>query len=110
MLIEKFERVNITTKQARDDADVLVEESIIDIDLLVILIGRTQLHQEDIFFKKVGKGNVITQIYSSKSFDKYPLSKKHILFLHAFSGCYTASALFKKGKKNFHKITRISTN
>ncbi|GFY19537.1 hypothetical protein TNCV_4647102 [Trichonephila clavipes] len=64
-------------KQARDDANVLIVETAIeelehhkiaviveDIDLLVILTERTQSHQE-VFFKKVGKGNVKTQIYSS---------------------------------------------
>lgn len=64
MLIEKLKSVNITTEQARDDVDVLIIETAIevskhertvviigeDIDLLVILIGRTQLHQEEIFF------------------------------------------------------------
>ena len=117
MLIEKLQAVNITTKQARDDADVLIVETAIDeskrqktaviigedIDLLVILIGRTISHQHEIFFKKVGKGNVKTEIYSSKSFDKYPRSKKHILFLHAISGCDLTYALFRKGKKSFVK-------
>lgn len=64
MLIEKLKTVNITTKQARDDTDVLIIETAIeeskhqrtaviigeDIDLLVILIGRTQSHQQAIFF------------------------------------------------------------
>lgn len=81
-----------------------------DIDLLVILIGRTQSHQQEIYFKKVGKGNVKTQIYSSKSFDQYPRIKKHILFLHAFSGCDTTSALFKKGKKTVTRALEKITN
>lgn len=38
-----------------------------------------------------------------KGLKKYPLSKKHILFLHAFRGCYTTSALFKKRGKNLIK-------
>ncbi|GFU62974.1 hypothetical protein TNCV_28911 [Trichonephila clavipes] len=76
---------DITTKQARDDAYVLIVETAIEesehrrtaviveyIDLLVILIRRIQTHQEEVLFKKVGKGNVKTQIYTSKSFDKYP--------------------------------------
>ncbi|GFT36994.1 uncharacterized protein TNCV_175211 [Trichonephila clavipes] len=88
MLIGKLESVNITTKQAKDDANVIIVETAIeelghhmtavivgeDIDLLVILLGRTQTHQEEVFFKKVGKENVKTQILSSKSFDKYPHS------------------------------------
>lgn len=51
-----------------------------------------------------------TQIYSSKSFDKYPRSKKHILFLQAFSGCDTTSALFKKGKLSIIKMFEKHSN
>lgn len=56
MLIEKFEEVGIATRQSRDDADVLIVETAIeksinnttiivgeDIDLLVLLIARTQI-------------------------------------------------------------------
>jgi len=32
------------------------------------------------------------------TFDEHKSSKDHILFLHAFSGCDTTSALFNKGK------------
>ncbi|KAI4488083.1 hypothetical protein M0804_004931 [Polistes exclamans] len=67
MLIAKLQTVNITTKQATDNADVLIIETAIDesklqktaviigedIDLLVSLIGRTLSHQQEIFFKKV---------------------------------------------------------
>lgn len=94
MLMEKLQAVNITAKQARDDADVLIIETAIeeskhgktavivgeDIDLLVILIGRTLFYDQEIFFRKVGKGNVKTEIYSSKSFDKYPNSKRTFCF------------------------------
>ncbi|CAG9833248.1 unnamed protein product [Diabrotica balteata] len=70
MLIDKLKAVNITTKQARDDADVLIVETAIaesehvgktsvivgeDIDLLVILIGRAQSHQQEFFFNCNGK-------------------------------------------------------
>ncbi|GFY50124.1 uncharacterized protein TNIN_488681 [Trichonephila inaurata madagascariensis] len=75
------ESIDITTKQARDDADVLIVETALeelehhrtavivgeDIDLLVILIGCTQTHQEEV-------------------------------------GCDTTSAFFKKGKKTFIRI------
>nr|CAI5818535.1 unnamed protein product [Callosobruchus analis]CAI5860014.1 unnamed protein product [Callosobruchus analis] len=100
MLIEKLQTVNIHTKQATDDADVLAIETAIggskhektaiitgkDINLLVILVGRTGCHEQEILFKKIGKANVKTEIYSSRSFDKYPHLKKHILLLHALSG------------------------
>lgn len=122
MLVEKLKTINITTKQARDD-DLIIETAIAlseyqktgviigeDIDLLVILIGRIQSHQQEIFFKKFGIGNVKTQIYSSKSFDQYPRTKKHILFLHAFSGYDTTSALFKKGKKTVTRALKKIPN
>lgn len=112
MLIEQLQAANIATKQAKDDADVLIIETAMevsekertaiiigeDIDLLVLLIGRTQSHHRQIFLKKIGKGTTSTLIYSSKSLDKYRLCKEHILFLHALTGCDTTSALFNKGK------------
>lgn len=66
MLIEKLESVNIATKQARDDANVLIIETAIaksaeqkitvlvwkDIDLLVILIGQTHLQNQEFSTKK----------------------------------------------------------
>ncbi|KMQ87542.1 hypothetical protein RF55_13146 [Lasius niger] len=110
MLSEKFEANNFHVKHAQDDADVLIIETALkqacrnttvvvgeDVDLLVILIARTPIDKE-IFFLKPGKGKVERKIYSSRSFDEHKSSKDHILFLHAFSGCDTTSALFNKGK------------
>lgn len=114
--METFKNVNIASKQARDDADVLIietamEESIVnttvvvgeDIDLSVLLIGRSH-QQQQLFFMKPRKGKVKTQFYDSSSLDKYPNSKQHILFLHAITGCDTTSALFNKGKRNTIKM------
>lgn len=78
MLVEILQAVNITTTHARDDADVLIIETAIDeckrqktaviigedIDLLVILIGRTLSHHQKKFFNNVVKGNLKTEIYS----------------------------------------------
>lgn len=76
----------------------------------MILIGRTLIHNQEIFYKKIGRGNIKTQLYSSKSFDHYPQCKKHILFLHAFSGCDTTSSFFNKGKKTFvNKLEKLSS-
>lgn len=117
MLIKELNNANITTKQAIGDADVLIIETAIeksekntavvvgeDIDLLVILIGPTQSNHREIFFKKIGKGNVETRLYSSNSFNKYSHCKEHILFLHAFTGCDTTSAFYKKGKLQIIKM------
>ncbi|GFY08550.1 hypothetical protein TNCV_809831 [Trichonephila clavipes] len=60
-------------KQAKDDADVFIVETAIeeskhhktaviveDIDLRVSFIERTQSHEKEKFFKKVGKRNLKT--------------------------------------------------
>lgn len=119
MLIDNFEKVGISTRQSRDDADVLIVETAIeksinnttiivgeDIDLLILLIARTQILDQptSIFFKKPGKNNVETKIYSTESLNKYPHCKKNILFLHAMTGCDTTSTLFGKGKIKVMKM------
>lgn len=116
-LMQKLENINIASKQAQDDADVLIIETAIeeaytrktvvvgeDVDLLVILIARTS-SQKHIFFFKPGKGNVDTKIYSStNSMDHYNFGREHILFLHAVTGCDTTSTFFNKGKVKVLKL------
>lgn len=110
MLSVKFEANNFVVKQAQDDADVLIIETALecsrtnrtvvvgeDVDLLVILVGRAPINEE-IFFLKPGKGKVQRKLYSSRSFNKYEDIRDNLLFLHAFTGCDTTSALFHKGK------------
>lgn len=80
-----------------------------DVDLLVLLIGRTHLLQ-NIYFMKPGKGKIETKFYSSSSLDKYPHCKQHILFLHAVTGCDTTSAFFNKGKINVMKMFERRTD
>lgn len=76
-----------------------------DIDLLVLLIARTQILDQPtyIFFKR-GKNNVKTKIYSTDSFNKYPHCKKNIMFLNAMTGCDPTSTLFGKGKIKVMKM------
>lgn len=97
--MQKLENINIASKHAQVDADVLIIETTIeeayarktvivgeDVDLLVILIARTP-SQKHIFFLKPGKGNVDTKIYSStNSMNHYNFGREHILFLHAVTG------------------------
>lgn len=72
-----------------------------DVDLLVLLIGRTSPDQNS-FILKPGRGNIETQIDSSgiTSIEKYSHCNWHISFLHAIIGCDTTCALFHKGKVN----------
>lgn len=118
MLLEKFEANNFHIKHAQDDADVLIIEAALEqacknttvvvgeiIDLLVILIARTPIDKK-IFFLKPGKGKDERKIYSSRNFDEHKSSKDLILFLHAFSGCNTTSALFNEGKTAALKLLK----
>lgn len=43
-------------------------------------------------------------MYSSQRLSSYRNCRNHILFLHAMTGCDTASAIFKRGKINTFKL------
>lgn len=111
-LIEKFESEGFSCKQAKEDADVEIintsiqvfedTEKIVvvvgqDIDLLVLL---NQFHSKkgNIYFHKPGAGNVKDLFYTSNSFKHKSLSS-FVALLHCFSGCDTTSAFAGKGKK-----------
>lgn len=96
-LIEKLKTVNITTKQARYNIDVLIVNTAIKESghqvfrhygrRSVSSLNRACSITAKNVLKNIGKGNVETQMYSFKSFNKkYPRSEIHILFLHVFSG------------------------
>ncbi|GBN24091.1 hypothetical protein AVEN_4048-1 [Araneus ventricosus] len=72
-----------------------------DIDLLVLLTGLAPM-KENLYFRKCGKGRTPDVLYSTKSF-KYKFSRM-IVFIHAFSGCDTTSALFGHGKTKFSSL------
>ena len=116
LLKKKLSDNNISCMQAKGDADRLIIETALDIqssnvavvsediDVLVILTALCPSNKE-IYFIKPSKQNVLQKIYSSKSlYNKFPNCQPYILFLHAFTGCDTTSAFFKRGKKNFAKI------
>lgn len=111
-MLEKLETVNITTKHARDDATVVIIEITIveskhqmttviigeNINLL-ILIGRTQSHQQKFFIKKVGNGNVKSQITPTKISINVSFLKNTFYFYMHLVACDTTSELFKKEKQ-----------
>ncbi|GBN02952.1 hypothetical protein AVEN_94648-1 [Araneus ventricosus] len=111
--LKKFlQKANVTVKQAIKDADVLIVETAVSvksqydnifvvgegIDLLVLLTGLAPM-KEKLYFRKCGKGRTPVVLYSTTSF-KCKFSRM-ILFIHAFSGCDTSSALFGHGKTKF---------
>ncbi|GBN14027.1 hypothetical protein AVEN_811-1 [Araneus ventricosus] len=115
-LLKKFlQKANVTIKQAVEDADVLIVETAVsvksqydnlfvvgeNIDFLVLLTGLAPM-KENLYFQKCGKGRTPDALYSTTSF-KYKFSRM-ILFIHAFSGCDTTSALFGHGKTKFYSL------
>ncbi|GBN33892.1 hypothetical protein AVEN_170033-1 [Araneus ventricosus] len=111
-LLKKFlQKANVTVKQAVEDADVLIVETAVsvksqwqyyvvgeNIDFLVLLTGLAPM-KENLYFRKCEKGRTPDVLYSTTSF-KHKFSRM-ILFIHAFSGCDTTSALFSHGKTKF---------
>lgn len=111
-LMNRFVASNMLCKQAKEDADVLIISTALDmahnhdnviiigedVDLLVILIGL--YNSPTVYFLKPGKGNITQKIYSPMSAVDRTVAK-NILFLHAMSGCDTTSALYNQGKVEF---------
>lgn len=117
MLKDKFTTENILVKQADNDADVLIVETAInqfnpaninvvvgeDIDLLVLITARTS-SDKIIYFLKPGKAQQSSEFFSNESLSAFPKCKRHLLFLHAFTGCDTTSTLFRRGKTSILKL------
>ncbi|GBM52993.1 hypothetical protein AVEN_111337-1 [Araneus ventricosus] len=70
-----------------------------DIDLLVILTAVAP-DSNRLFLMKPGKGKK-TLFYSPTSLKMSKKEKDNILFLHAFNGCDSMSAIFRQGKMVF---------
>ncbi|CAG9812819.1 unnamed protein product [Phaedon cochleariae] len=67
-----------------------------DIDLLVILTGLCL--RDNVFFLKLGKGNVPPTTYSPMHALTNKTIREYIMFLYAMSGCDTTSAPCNQGK------------
>lgn len=117
MLKTKFEAANFMVKQATEDADSLIINTVIsisstfdsvivvgeDVDLLILLTALST--RSNMYLLKPGKGTILQRIYSTESIiDK--TATDNILFLHAISGCDTTSELFNQGKLKCANILR----
>ncbi|XP_034947845.1 uncharacterized protein [Chelonus insularis] len=115
LLTESLRQSNIHVEVANGDADTLivttaielknrVSKSVVvvgnDVDLIVLLVGLTS-PGTIIYFYKMGSGKTESRVYDTHS---NQLFKDFILFVHAFSGCDSTSALFNKGKKRLVKL------
>ena len=110
LLTEKMVMRGIEARIANGDADSVIvrcasekavsHQTVIiigeDVDLVVLLIALASA-ENDIYFLKPGKGNVEAKLFSTRKLKELPFSEV-ILFLHAFSGCDTTSAIYKKSK------------
>lgn len=115
MISQKLNEAGFRTKIAVEDADALIvntaihearndrEKSIIivgqDIDLLVIFyqLAYSSTNLSNIYFRKDGKAADPPEYFNNKSFKNENL-QSIVGFLHAFTGCDTTSAFYKKGK------------
>jgi len=75
-----------------------------DIDLLVLVTTLSPSSCTNIYFLKPGKLKLDHLCYSANNLKYSKHVKDNILFLHAFSGCDTTSAFFRKGKIQFVKL------
>ncbi|GBM65947.1 hypothetical protein AVEN_152163-1 [Araneus ventricosus] len=112
LLKKLLQKANVTIKQVVEDEDVLIVETAVsvkspcdnifvvgeNIDFLVLLTGLAPM-KENLYFRKCGKGRTPDVLNSTTSF-KFKFSRM-ILFIHAFSGCDTTSALFGHRKTKF---------
>ena len=117
MLRPKLEEEGYRVKQAHEDADTLIVSTAVDMakhnevvaivgedtDLLVLLTALAP-PSSNIFLLKPGKGATGNTIYSPSNFKLSQGVKENILFLHAFSGCDSTSALYMQGKMKFAKL------
>lgn len=116
MLRKKLSDHSIFSCQGEADADTLIVQTAIniesknvvvvseDLDVLVLLTALTP-NDREIYFRKPAKGKVLQKVFSSMSLEKTsPMCKKHIPFLHAFTGCDTTSAFYNRGKNKFVEI------
>lgn len=124
MISTFFQEANIAVEQAPGDADLLIIQTALnicqkkhaqvsivgeDIDLLVLLLHHTPA-DINILFVKPGKAKSETLYYSTKSLQtSSPNLKDCVLLLHAFSGCDTTSAFFRKGKVSSFKLLMKNT-
>lgn len=119
MLVKKICSAGILCKQAKEDADLLIVSTAIDlkakgksavvvgedVDLLVLLVSLQTSSSETesfkIYFLKPGRGKISKRLYDSTSAVSDTTIAKSLLFLHAFGGCDTTSAPYGKGKMKY---------
>lgn len=116
MLKNFFDTENISVFQASEDADKLIVSTAVemtskfttvfivgeDVDLLVLLTASSK-NIGNIFLLKPGKKNAAPKFYNRHGI-QVEAAADNILFLHAFSGCDTTSAIYNQTKSKFISV------
>lgn len=121
MLIDKFKEAEIECYQSLDDADYMIvattirksidhpEKSVItvanDTDILVLLIHHTQNRNVYMHYSQ----DEVFNIMNIKD-ELTPQVNKHILVLHAVSGCDTTSSVYGIGKSTAYTVFNSDIN
>lgn len=72
-----------------------------NIDILILLISLTEAKEHMYFYKYISQAKM--ELYSASDFqDTYPF----LLFVHAFCGCHSTSAIYNKGKNTVLKLIK----
>lgn len=118
MLKKSLQKEGFIVKQSCEDADLDIVKTAIDLspqfdavvivgedtDLLVLLCALGK-NEKNVYFRKIGRGTTASKTYSTSSF-KHALLLEHLLFIHAFSGCDTVSAICGMGKKKIIDVIK----
>jgi hypothetical protein len=119
LLITEFKKAKFPVFQAPCDADVLIFEmakteaesgqsAVVvgsDSDLLVLIAALTQPH-DAVYILIPGNSTTDRKVYCSRELHEgLGNMAKHLLFIHAFMGCDTTSAFYRKGPvTGFNKL------
>lgn len=125
LLCGRLNHSGVVTSVAEGDADTLIVQTALsvvpeknkrlvvvgeDVDLIVLLVALSNSYDSKLCLLKPGKGNVQDRVYDiSDVQNSNGLLKKNILFLHAFTGCDSTSAIYQKGKVRAWKLLQKSS-
>ena len=83
-----------------------------DTDVLVVLVHMWDQTMGDLFLRHEARKSIKKDIIIIKNVASNPLShvKENLLFIHAWGGCNTTSAVFGQGKTAVLKFVESNTN
>ena len=112
ILTEKFKEEGHHIRNSESDADTLIVSTAIDYarnenvtvvaddtDILVLLMFHWRIDLKEVYFKSEGSRKRKSNVWNIRVLSEHHGSdvSDNILFIHAWSGCDTTSATYKKG-------------